>query len=904
MPLLPRLASLWRNIRHKKQVDQELTQEVQSHLELLTELKITQGLTSEEARRAALIELGGVDQVKERVREVKIGRTLETVWQDLRNGTRMMIKQPVFSLIAILTLALGIGANTAILSAVNGFILRPLPVDKPDELVAPLWGSKKDAEVWGGLSYHNYVDLRDRNQSLSGLLAWRMTSAGVSSGASGDSAHAEVAWGELVSANYFDVLGVKPVLGRGFLPEEERTQDTHPVVVISHSLWQERFNADLGVVGKKIYLNGTPFTVVGVAPATFKGLKFAFRQAFWAPLMMSAKLGAGGEWETDRSWPRFDTLGRLKPGITKAQAEADLNRLAEGLAQQYPKSNADTKVQVVSQIDGLLGPVAKVFRWSGLVALCGSGLVLLLACANIANLLLARATSRAKEIGIRQALGAGRTRIVRQLLTESALLALLGGALGWLFAYGGAALFQAATPPIPFPIELNFNPDLYVLKWMAGVTLATVVFFGLVPALKATTTDLVAVIKTAAAGQEHRTLRWRWLSLRKALVVVQVAISILVLICAGLFLRTLNHAAKMDPGFRTENLITMKLDPELVAYDETAGKRFYTETLRRVTALPGVRTASLASFLPLGDSNDEFGPVLKEGEPEPLPNQGINVWCNRVGPGYFATVKTPLVRGRDFTEHDTKDAPLVVIVNQEFARRFYGREENALGKRFRFWTSVAPLREIVGIAKDGLYHSFYEDPHPYMFLPEYQLYQSSMMLLVSAQSVGDLRVITEKVRHEITQVDARMPISGVAWSEANMSFAYWGPRLSAGLSTALGLLALLLATMGVYSVMTYTISQRTREMGIRMALGAQMRDVLRLIIRQGMRPVLIGIVLGLACAWGLTRLLASFLLGVGTTDPFTFAGMAILLVAVASVACYLPARRATKADPVVALRLQ
>jgi predicted permease len=916
----PKIRRRLANLQIEPTREAAIVEELAQHLDDYYAELLDGGETETQAYRQTLTELHGSELLAHELQHMErqvtpdpivLGSNRRTnmiadLWQDLRYGARMLVKQPGFTLIVVLTLALGIGANTAILSTVNGFILRPLPVENPDELVAPFWGSKKEAEVWGGFSYANYVDLRERNQSLSGLLVWAMTWAGVSSGLSGDSARAEVAFGELVSGNYFDVLGVKPALGRGFLPEEDRTQNTHSVVVISHSLWQQRFNGDTGVVGKTIYLNGAPFTVVGVAPATFKGLKFAFRQAFWVPLMMSAALGTGGDWDTNRGWARFNALGRLKPGVTMAQAEADLNLIAEALAQQYPKNNADTKVQIVSEPDGRFFEVTKTFRLSALLALCVSGLVLLVACANVANLLLARATAREKEIGIRLALGAGRWRIVRQLLTESALLALLGGALGWLFAYWGTALVHASIPPIPYPIDLNFSPDLSVLKWMVTVSLLTGVIFGLVPALVASRHDLVAVIKGAAfrhsGGQSPSKLQWlRW-NLRSALVVAQVAISIVVLICAGLFLRSLHQALKLDPGFSVENLVTMKLDPGLLAYDEAAGKRFYAETLRRVAALPGVRAASLAAFLPLGDSNDVVGPVMKEGEPEPLPNQGIDVSSNRVAPGYFTTVKTPLVMGRDFTERDTKDAPLVAIVNQEFARKFYGSEQNALGKRFRFWDSKEPLREIVGIAKNGLYLNLYEDPRPYTYLPEYQLYLSGMMLLVSAHTAGDLQAIAESVRREIAQVDARVPVNGITLAETNMSYAYWGPRLAAGLASAFGLLALLLATMGLYSVMTYAVSQRTREMGIRMALGAHVRDLLRLIVRQGMRLVVIGIVLGLACASVAMRLLASLLLGVGTADPLTFAGMAILLVAVALVACYLPARRATKVDPMIALR--
>ena len=895
---------LWK----RRDREEELEEEIRSHLQMAARDRVERGETSEQAEAAARREFGNPGLVKEVTREMWGWASVERLVQDLRYGVRMLAKNPGLTLVAAITLAVGIGANTAVLSTVNGFMLRPLPVEKPDELVAPFWGGKKESEVWGGFSYANYVDLRERNQTLTGLLVWSMTWAGVSSGPSGD-AHAEVAFGELVSANYFDVLGIKPVVGRGFLPEEERTQNTHPVVVISHSLWQQRFNGDAGVAGKTIYLNGAPFKVVGVAPAAFKGLKFAFRQAFWAPLMMSAALGTTGDWETDRGWGRFNALGRLKPGVTLEQAEADLNRIADVLAEQYPKNDAETKLRIVSEPDGRVYEATKTLRFIGLLALCVVGLVLVAACANVANLLLARAAGREKEIGIRLALGAGRWRIVRQLLTESLLLALLGGGLGWLFAYLGTELVHGSLPTIPYPIDLNFSPDLYVLKWMMAVTLATGVSFGFVPALVASRPDLVAVIKGsviggAGPGQTHSKRGWRRWNLRGALVVAQVAISIVVLICAGLLLRSLDHALKLDPGFSTESLVTMKLDPGLLSYPEAKGKRFYAEVLRRVGALPGVRTASLAAFLPLGDSNGEVGPVVREGEGDPLPNEGINLSSNWVGPEYFATVKTPLVLGREFTEHDTQDAPLVVIVNEEFARKFYGGVENALGQRFRFWGDKAPLREIVGIASSGLYLNLYEVPRPYIYLPEYQLYQSGMMLLVSAREASDLPAVAESARREIGQVDSGIPISGVTLGEANMSFAWWGPRMMAGVASAFGLVALVLATMGLFSVMTCIVSQRSREMGIRMALGAQIRDVLGMIVLQGMLMVVIGIVLGLVGALALTRWLGSLLLGVGASDPLTFAGMAMLLIAVAALACYLPARRVTKADPVIALRCE
>src|SRR5438270_843788 len=465
MPLLPRLFSLWRNILHKDRVRQELTQEVLAYLDLLTEMKITEGLKPEEARRAALIELGGVEQVKERVWEVKMGQKLETMWRDLRFGARMLAKHPGFTAVAALALALGIGANTAILSAVNAFVLRPLPVEKPAELVASYWGSKKDAQVWGEFSYPNYVDLREQNKSFSDLCAWRETSAGISfseSHSAGDDERAEVVWGELVSSNYFDVMGVKPMLGRGFLPEEDLAPNAHPVTVISQSVWQRHFNADAGVVGKTVYLNGQAFTVIGVMPDSFLGSTFYLRHSYWVPSMRAQECCRRAGWKTDRSYALFKLYGRLKPGLTMAQAETDLNLVDGTLAQLYPEDNAGTKIQLTTELDGRYEGATRVIKYGGLLALCVSSLVLLVACANVASLMLARATTRAREIGIRLAIGASRGRIVRQLLTESVLLALLGGGLGWVLAYWGADVIRASFPPVPYPISIDFAPDVYV----------------------------------------------------------------------------------------------------------------------------------------------------------------------------------------------------------------------------------------------------------------------------------------------------------------------------------------------------------------------------------------------------------------------------------------------------------
>src|SRR5215475_10045652 len=559
-------------------------------------------------------------------------RLEDEMFQDIRYGVRMMRKAPGFTAVATLALALGIGVNTSILSAVNGFVLRPLPIEKPTELMAPHWGRKMDSQVWEGFSYPNYVDLGEQNKSFSELCAWSETSAGISSGGSRDGgAHerAEIVWGELVSGNYFDVMGVKPMLGRVFLPEEDRAPNAHPAVVISHSLWQRRFNVDAGVVGQTIYLNGMPFTVIGVMPQSFLGSRFFFRMAFWAPLMMAQRFGWGAEWKTDRSHASFNLYGRLKPGLTMAQAETDLNLVADNLAKLYPRENAGAKIQLTTELDGRYADATRVIKYGGLLALCVSGLVLLVACANVANLMLARAATRAREIGIRLAIGARRGRIVRQLLTESVLLASLGGVLGWAWAHWGAAAIQATVPPVPYPVSLDFAPDGYVLRWTLAVSLLTGVTFGLAPALLASRTDLVAVIKGTAARPSHRRRRW---NLRGALVVAQVTISFVVLICAGLFIRSLGKARQTDPGFQTDNLVTMRINLDSLAYDEEAMRRFWPELQRRIETQPGVRMASLASALPLWDSGSRGsrGPVVKEGEADPPPNQGVNSDCSFV----------------------------------------------------------------------------------------------------------------------------------------------------------------------------------------------------------------------------------------------------------------------------------
>ncbi len=803
---------------------------------------------------------------------------MQTLLQDLRYGARILAKKPGFTLIAVVSLALGIGANTAIFSLVNMILFRPLPVANPEQVVS-VSAVGKDGQ-FAAFSYPNYLDFRDRNEALSGLLVYRFVSLGLSRNGNN-----EKLWGYLVSGNYFDMLGVKPALGRTFLPEEDQTRLSHPVAVISHSLWQTRFGGDPSVIDRDVLINGKKFKVIGVAPAGFKGTEVIYTPEIYVPFAMQKWIEPESDYLDERDTQNIFAVGRLKSGVSAAQAEASLNILAAQLAKDFPNDNEGLKIQltppgfVLPQIRSqMLGVSAALM---GLVAL-----VLLIACVNLANLLLARATERGREIAIRLSIGASRVRIVRQLLTESVMLA------RWIIDS-----IIALKPPIDIPITLELSVDWRVLVFSMFISVVTGVLFGLVPALQATRTDLVSALKDVASQSGVR----RSL-LRNSLVVAQIAVSLLLLVAAGLTLRALQQLRAMNPGFNPENAVMMNFDLSLQGYQADAGAQLRKQLLNRVESLPGVRSASITDFVPLS-MNYNSAAILIEGQPQ---ERGVNAPTAMnadVGLKYFETIGTPLIAGRDLNEQDQDGKTRSVVVNETFARKFFPGAnpiENALGKQFRTSPEKQPW-QIVGVAGDGKYWNIGEEPRAFVWFPiGNQLTFNTLIVRTTARP----ETVIGAIRGEFRNLDPNLPVTNAKTLTDHMNLSLFPARAVAALLAAFGLLALTLAAIGIFGVMSYSVSQRTREIGIRMALGANAKEVFKLVVGQGLKLTLIGAGVGLALALIGTRLLSNLLYNVSAVDPLTFAGVTLLLTIVAFLACYFPARRAMKVDPMIALRYE
>lgn len=813
---------------------------------------------------------------------------MDSLMKDIRYAIRGLIKRPGFVAIAVITLALGIGANTAIFSLVNAVLLRALPVDRPEEIVSVAIRGKDDS--FSAFSYPNYTDFRDRNDVLSGLLVYRFVPLSLSRGGAN-----ERVWGYEVSGNYFDVLNVKAIHGRTFLPEEDKTLNSHPVVVISYDSWKTRFGADPNLVGKDVLLNNHQFRVIGIAPQGFKGTEFVYAPEIWVPAAMIEWVEPGATWLNERGSNNFFAVGRLKPGVDSQQAEASLNLLAQQLAKEYPDTNEGQSIAVGPTgfiIPDLRGAVVN-FTW---VMMAAVGLVLLVTCTNLAGLMLARVTDRRREIAIRLAMGANRLRLIRQLLTESILLSFLGGAAGVLMAVWIVKALLALKPPIDFPLAMDVEVDWRVLLFSLFVSLVAGAIFGLAPALQATRPNLTTTLKeTAAQGGAVRT------RLRSVLVVVQIAVSLVVLIAAGLVVRTLQQLQTMNPGFDPKNALAMSFDLGLQGYDQARGQQFYRQLMERVSSLPGVESAAISDYIPLS-LNFNSRNVFIEGAPAARGENVPLAMVASVGPGYFKTMATPIVQGREFTDQDQEKSEQVAIVNETFVRRLMPELRTtgeAVGKRFS-GRPGGPFRRIVGVAKEGKYFNIAEEPRLFVWTPMSQDYSSNGILIVRTKP--DPETMFTALRGQVQSLDPNLPLFDVKTLSVHMQFALFPSRVAATVLGVFGLVALMLAAIGVYGITSYAVAQRTHEIGIRLALGAQLSDVLRLVLQQGLKLTIIGAAIGILGAYLTTRAITSVLYGVSATDPFTFIFVSGLLVGVALIASYVPARRATKVEPLIALR--
>jgi putative ABC transport system permease protein len=876
--------------------EEEIIEELAQHLDDLWERSLQSGATRDQAYEAALLELDEPGPfVTERRRVHPSFRQQQAItetqrsanvigdfWQDLVYASRTLIKTPGFTLVAVIALALGIGANTAILSVVDTVLLRPLPYKDADQLVM-VW---EDASLVGfphnTPAPANFIDWRAQNQVFQELAATARLSFNLTG-----SGEPERIDGRRVSTNLFSLLGVDAQLGRTFLPEEDQA-GSHHVVIMSNGLWQRRFGSDPAIIGRSLTLNGESFTVVGVMPAKFQ---FPSREDdLWIPLAFPAEEAAR------RGSHYIEVVGRLKPGVTLEQAQAEMNTIAIRLQQQYPATNTQIGVTLIPLHEELVGDI----RPALLILLGAVAFVLLIACANVANLLLARAAVRQKEIATRVALGASRARLVRQFLTESVLLAVLGGIVGLFLAFIGVSLLKQFIPEnISQAQAITINGT--VLAFTVGVSLLTGLIFGLAPATQTASSNLNETLKE---GGRDSAVGNRGSRIRGLLVVTEVAFSLILLIGAGLLINSFLRLRNVDPGFRTDNVLTMSIVlPELKYPDRTRRAAFYTDLVRRVEAIPGVHSAAVTNWIPLVFQGDSIG-ISIEGRPIEIPSQRPNAVTRIVSPDYFRTMGINLRQGREFGDQDTADSPEVVVISEAMGRRFWPGED-PIGKRI---TPGSPTSNdnwitVIGVVNDVRQFELIAEPRPQMYLSYKQQEFFAPRHLVVRTDVDPLSLATT-VRRTVWEIDKDQPVSNIRTMEDVLSGSIGRQRFSMLLLAIFAAVAMVLAAVGIYGVMSYSVAQRTHELGIRMALGAQRRDVLKLAIGEGLKLVLIGIVLGLGTSFVLTRVMSSLLFGVSATDPLTYISISILLISVALLASYIPARRAARVDPLIALRYQ
>jgi predicted permease len=817
------------------------------------------------------------------------------MFQDIRFAIRSAMRNPALTSVIVLSLALGIGANTTIFTLINAVFLRPLPVKDPPRL-AQVFTVMPKSTAFQSVALANYRDFRDNVPEFSGLAAYQAIGANLVGG------NEPVAiGGQLVTGNYFEVLGVDAAVGRTVTPQDDTTLGASPVMVISAGLWKRAFGSDPAVVGRTVTLNGFPFTVIGVVPAAFKGLQTLGIVDFWVPLAMHEQLVTGETartFYTARNSLVFQVVGRLGTGVTLERARQAMKAMAKRLEEQYPTENEGRSVELFPLTQAALGVGDRddLVRSGGLL-LAATGLVLLIACGNVAGLLLARAMERKKEIAVRLSLGAPRWRLIQQLLAESGVLAVLGGSAGILLASFGRDMLWALRPAGLRDDFLDLTMEPRVLWFTVALALGTGMLFGLVPAIQGSRIDLVSAIKSQPETPSAKGRGPLGLDLRDAVVTAQVAVSLVALIGAGLFLRSFQEAQRLNPGFRTEGLAVMSVSAGAQGYSPERGMQFFRETVERVRQLPGVQAASWGEAVPQFSGQAVSRRIFPEGRELPQELRSLFVPFDGIWPGYFATIGIPILKGRDFTDADRAGTALVAIINETTARMYWPGED-AVGKRFKHRLNPN-FYTVIGVAQDAKYGGLGAATLPHLYYPALQYYTPMMTLAVRMS--GDPGTVLPSVRQVIRQMDPTMPLPTPLTMADVLRDNLWTARLGAMLLAVFGLLALTLTTVGVYGVMAYSVAQRTHEIGIRMALGAAHADVLRMVLRHGLKLTLVGVVIGLASAFGATRLIAN-LLFVSPTDGLTFSAISALLAAVALIASLLPARRATRVDPLVALR--
>jgi putative ABC transport system permease protein len=903
MPLLPHLVNLWRNLFRKDQIEEDLTEEVQSYLELVTEMKIKEGLKPEDARRAALIEMGGVEQVKESVREVRMGQTLEAIWQDLRYGIRMLVKYPGFTFTAVLTLALGIGANMAIFQLIDAVRLRTLPVNAPQELAEVRMVNMKGAR--GGFvrspSVTNPIweQIKEHQQAFSGIFAWGTDSVNLAPG--GEVRSARMLY---VSGDFFNTLGVQPALGRLFTTTDDQRRCGAPGLVISYEFWQREYGGDANIIGRKLTLADHPLEIIGVTPANFFGMEVGRSFDLALPICAVALVRGNNNFLSGTMW-WLTVTGRLKPGWSLEQANAEMQAISLGLFEaalpaNYPPISVNdylgSELTAVPAGSGA-SQLREKYEQALWLLLAIAGLVLLITCANLANLLLARASAREREIAVRQALGASRGRLVRQLLVESLLLAVIGAAIGAGLAQALSRLLVAFLSTSADPVFLDLAPDWRMLGFAAGLAVLTCLLFGLAPAIRATRMEPGAVMKSGGRGMTASRERF---SLRRALVVAQVALSLVLVAGALLFSRSLGKLLTVDTGFRQDGVLVAEVSFRRLNLPRDRYPAFKDELLDRIRAIPGVESAAIAHEIPLHGWGG--GSVWIDGADA---RQAQDTSLSRVGPGYFKTLEIPLLAGRDFDARDRLDTPLVAIVNEAFARKFLNGA-SPVGQRF--WVEATPgdpdtVYEIVGLVRDTKYEDLREEFVPIAYYAAAQNSDAGPGAPMLIRSRLPQAEVTAAVKPVLNEINPNITVSFQGFKPM-IEATILRERLMATLSGFFGLLALLLACIGLYGILSYGVASRTNEIGIRMALGAGRRDVLWLILREALLLVIVGVAVGLPMIFAVTRLASTLLFGLTPTDPVSLLLAALLMLAVAMVAGYLPSRRATRVDPMVALRCE